>query len=1350
VATRDLVIELKSKWDDSGFRNGNESAKAFARELAKLERAAQQQRDAMVGVGQGLLAFGAAATAGIGLATKAAIDWESAWAGVTKTVDGSPQQMAQLEGALRGLARELPATHKEIAGVAEAAGQLGVKREDILAFTKVMVQLGTTTDLTAEEAATALARLSNIMGTSSDDTDKLGAALVALGNNGASTESEILAMSLRIAGAGKTVGMTEPQVLAFASALSSVGIEAEMGGSAISRVMISIAQAVDSGGEKLNKFAQVAGMSATEFAAKFEQDAAGAITAFIEGLGRVESSGGSLFSTLQQLGFTEVEVRDALMRTANAGDLLAESLRTGEQAWVDNTALTDEASKRYETTASRMQIAQNNVNDLAITLGQTFLPVVGDVAEGLSGWISMLQDLPGPVKTGATVVGGLAGAATLVGGAAMIAVPKMVEFNKTIADMGPRGAAMASRLSSIGSFLTGPWGLALAAAAAAALLFGQAQAETAARTEELTRAIIEDHGAIADATKEKINAQLVDDGLIADAKALGISVDLVTAAFSGNKDAADELNRQLGGLEEEHQKIVDQWAIPIVWPWDEGRVKAQEQGDAIGRLRFMMGDYNKTLTEAQKKAQDHADATGQQTTKVDSLEGAMKQLNAAGGDQKVMAAGLADQMAGLAQAYGLAGDDAVAAAQKMIGSWSQAFTQFGSISGALQSAQAAASQSGVSSADRQAEAAQRLAEVEQRNAEQIKRAKREVADARERAAEQAEENAERIRSAEEALAAAQEDAARRVADAQQKVADAQRRVADVAEDSSRKIEAAAQKVADARADAADREMAAERRVQDAYARTRDALDDLNEARERAIERIQDLERSQVGAALDEESAELAIERARQRMQEIATDPDASDLDRREADLAYRRALQRLEEIRQRNSELRQELDEAHRAGVDGSAEVIQARERIAQAQQAEREAEANLAKQREENARAVAAAEQGLADARRESARQQEDAERALAKAEAELDQVRKDGAADVLKAKKGVAEAEKDAAKAMKDAAREITDAEEALRKTRKDAAADAVKAHDDVKKSWGSLGETAAVTTQQLIAEMEKQVKAQEKWADNLISLAGRVPDEMLKELAELGPGGAQVVELMTQMTEPELKHFVDLHKRSGKEAGDVFAENLAAAGPVLRDIARTRGQEVADKVREGMDGGRKSVFEAARAIGIEIDNGIGKDRTVNVFVKTEYQDELSREALRAAVQMADGGILAFADGGIQRFAGGGENHVAQIASANTIRVWAEPETGGEAYIPLAPSKRSRSEEILSEVAERFGGRFYRTMPVSRSAVSPVSGGSWRPQPVYNITVNGGLDSGPEIGARVVRSIQEFERRSGDGWRR
>src|SRR5690606_21144654 len=312
--------------------------------------------------------------AGLGLAVKAAMDWESAWTGVEKVIEGTPEQLARLEGELRQLATTLPFTHQEIAAVASAAGQLGIATEDITGFTKVMLDLGVATNMTAEEAAFALARMSNIMGTASDDVSRLGATIVDLGNNSATTERDIVEMALRIAGAGNTIGLTEADVLAFASALSSVGIEAQAGGTAISRVMIEIADAVAGGGDAVAEFADVAGMSAGEFARAFEEDPARAIAAFVAGLGRIDDAGGNVFAVLEDLGLSEIRVRDALLRISGAGDLLTDSLDRGATAWDENTALIEEAERRYDDAASKVEIAKNTLVDLAIDVGSTLLP----------------------------------------------------------------------------------------------------------------------------------------------------------------------------------------------------------------------------------------------------------------------------------------------------------------------------------------------------------------------------------------------------------------------------------------------------------------------------------------------------------------------------------------------------------------------------------------------------------------------------------------------------------------------------------------------------------------------------------------------------------------------------------------------------------------------------------------------------------------------------------------------------------------------------------------------------------------------------------------------------------------
>lgn len=347
-------------------------------------------------------------------AVKLAMDFESSFAGVRKTVDATEPEFAALAQGLRDMAKEIPVNVNELNKVAEAAGQLGIKKDDILSFTRTMADLGVTTNLTADEAATATAQIQNIFGAAGKDVDRFGATLVALGNAGASTEKDIIEMGLRIAGAGKQVGLTQAQVLAFASALSSVGINAEAGGSAISRVFLKINDAVAKGGSGLAEFARISGMSAGDFKQAWEKDAAAATTAFISGLARLKAEGENVNATLEGVVGKNIILKDTLLRASGAGSLLTEQLALGNRAWQENTALTKEAQERYKTFESQITVLWNRVKDVGIELGTSLLPVLKDLIKVTEPLVKLLAQsaemfakLPEPIRLTATAAGAL-------------------------------------------------------------------------------------------------------------------------------------------------------------------------------------------------------------------------------------------------------------------------------------------------------------------------------------------------------------------------------------------------------------------------------------------------------------------------------------------------------------------------------------------------------------------------------------------------------------------------------------------------------------------------------------------------------------------------------------------------------------------------------------------------------------------------------------------------------------------------------------------------------------------------------------------------------------------------------
>lgn len=338
--------------------------------------------------------------AGVGAVVKSAMSWESAFAGVKKTndevVDSTGNVVysyADLENGLRGLAAQLPASHQEIAGVAEAAGQLGIKSQDVVSFTKTMIDMGESTNLSAEDAASAIAKIANITGLTSDEYQRFGSSVVALGNNFATTESDIVSMANRLAASGTLAGLTNQEILGLATAMSSVGIEAEAGGTAMTQTLSAIESAVAAGGEDLQKFAIVAGESSEEFASKWKNKPVEAIQDFIRGLGTLDERGASATMVLDDMGLSGVRQSNMLKSLALAADTMTGAVDLSNKAWDENTALTNEASTRYETTESKLKMLKNQVVDMAIDFGGPFVDALKNGLEASKPLIQTLSDM---------------------------------------------------------------------------------------------------------------------------------------------------------------------------------------------------------------------------------------------------------------------------------------------------------------------------------------------------------------------------------------------------------------------------------------------------------------------------------------------------------------------------------------------------------------------------------------------------------------------------------------------------------------------------------------------------------------------------------------------------------------------------------------------------------------------------------------------------------------------------------------------------------------------------------------------------------------------------------------------
>ncbi len=546
-------------------RQARESASVLGTQMQAAGEKIKEVGDKIKGVGEKITSLGQTMTQHVtipiatafGASIKSAIDWESAFTGVMKTVDETATTTYDdLKKSINEIAKTTASSQNEIAAVMEIGGQLGVTADNLTDFTTVMIKLKDTTNLSAEEASTSLAKFANITNMSLKDVDKLGAAIVDLGNNYATSEADIVSMASRLAGAGAQIGLTQGEIVGLATAISSVGIEAEMGGSAFSKAMVKMQVAVETGfdqvnkltkeagmslrdlelmstndtksfkelaqslgmttteikeviknGNNLNNFADVAGMKTEEFVRLYRNDAPAALQAFIEGLGDTETKGESTIAMLQEMGFTEVRLRDTLTRLANSHGMVTNAMKQGNEAWSENAALETEAAKRYATMDSQLKQLKARLTEVAVQIGEMLMPYLVKLMDKVQEWIDKWNSLDQSQQEFILKIAALVAA---IG-------PALIIVGKVITAIGVITSAIGSLVGGLGTVMTllgtlvNPITIIIAAVAAltaAFIYFYNTNEEFRDRVNAVIESIKEVFGAFVSRIKEWLDAVL--------------------------------------------------------------------------------------------------------------------------------------------------------------------------------------------------------------------------------------------------------------------------------------------------------------------------------------------------------------------------------------------------------------------------------------------------------------------------------------------------------------------------------------------------------------------------------------------------------------------------------------------------------------------------------------------------------------------------------------------------------------------------------------------------------------------------------------------------------------------------
>lgn len=671
----------------AAISQANRAQQEIVNEMPRLRYAMYDVSRTATMAGAALLAYPTAVAGVFG-------SMENSFAGVSRTtqtyLDETGAATRDLRDSFNELYGAIPSDWGALTEIGTLAGQMNIAADDTARFTDLVAKFSSTSSVGVEESATAFGRLSELLNVASSDYENLGSSILAAGINSVATESQIIQISQQIAGIGGTAGLSADEVIGLSSALASIGTAPELSRGVVTRLFTKIMTATSEGGESLEAFARVSGMSAQEFATAWGDDAAGAVQSLMEGLGQL--SGSDAIQTLGELGINSVRDVPAILKLSQNYELLADSLNIASEGYREGSLLQEQYDVTSQTLIARLTVLKNNFALFLSTLGESakaFRPVIDAASEFVQMLTRVASSGVGQVFSAfamaVTAVGGallltVGGFATAYGGSlalktVMIQLTETLQRNKAVAEANAastrslaaaQGSAAAAATShnaaaSANSFRSLGKGLASAAGSAGILT-------TALKGLALTTGIgiaVTAAVALADAL---MNADEAAESLFTDMPDLGAALKADTAEFEKTGEAFRTVQIAVEDTADSGDVMSESFArITGVSGDTEGAL--DKVADASGRVTVAIGEQtvaaltnaivtNDEFMDSLRANADELDrfgfnigeyigsiATGDADQYIDKITAKMSQWNLAEQERLLSSAETSDEMA---------------------------------------------------------------------------------------------------------------------------------------------------------------------------------------------------------------------------------------------------------------------------------------------------------------------------------------------------------------------------------------------------------------------------------------------------------------------------------------------------------------------------------------------------------------------------------------------------------------------------------------------------------------------------------------------------------------------------------
>lgn len=526
---RSLVIALSLD-----YLPVEKGAGRVTKSMSDLEKAAARHEQALDSVGTVAVGVGGALVAGFGAAVGAAMTFDKQMSNVGAVSNATGKDLEGLRQAALKAGKDTAFSATEAAKAESELAKVGISAADIMGGALAgSLSLAAAGQLDLEEAATLSGQAMKIFNLQGKDVGKI-ADVLAAGANKSAADVHQLGESLRAGGQTASqfgLGLTDTVgVLAAFSDNALIGSDA---GTSLKTMLLHLANPTDKTKELMGDL----GIAAYDTGGRFV------------GMG-------NLAAQLQsKLGGLTQQQRDAALAQIFGSDAMRGAsilYKIGEKGVQDYTRAVDQqgaattvAAKNMDNLAGDLEKLKGSIETALIQSGSTATGVLRGLTQSVGGLVGLFNELPQPVQSTVSVIGGLVGVVGAVAGAFVLGAPKVAAFKESLADMGPRGQRFGKAITGIGSFLTGPWGIALGAATIGLGYFAAKHEEAQEKVKELTATLDKQTGAITNGTRAMVVQRLEEDGLLKVAQELGVGLEAMTDAALGNKNSLAQVNSQL-------------------------------------------------------------------------------------------------------------------------------------------------------------------------------------------------------------------------------------------------------------------------------------------------------------------------------------------------------------------------------------------------------------------------------------------------------------------------------------------------------------------------------------------------------------------------------------------------------------------------------------------------------------------------------------------------------------------------------------------------------------------------------------------------------------------------------------